>query len=398
MTENASFSFLTGGDIAPVEIPAKGMLGDLRRLFREADFSFLNVEHPLSNKGVPVRGKKFLHRGSSEHVEGFVEAGVGAVNLANNHILDFGESGLMDTIAQFEAKRIPVFGAGENLPRAAAPLVLQKGGLRVGFLGYTCNLPLGFAATPTMAGVNPLRVRTAYRTPHNLDELPGTAPIIETWPAAEDLQAMALQVRSLKENADLAIVYIHWGTSMIGPVHDHQSTIGHAAIEAGADAVFGGHQHVVSAIEFFREKPIVHCTGDLIFDVVEPWFDDSTTRNILFGATLTRTGLRDCYALACTTGIGAPPTLASSSSEVGQAVYRDLKLFSEPYGTEVRVSGDRFLLAPGGGPIVAPRFGAALHRMGLPSAVLQEAVPAVKETVRSSGEMFAAKSESDASH
>ena len=59
-------------------------------------------------------------------------------------------------------------------------------------------------------------------------------------------------------------------------MHEHQRTIGRAAIDAGADAVFGGHQHVVSAVEFYRGRPIVHWTGDLVFDVVEPWFDDTT--------------------------------------------------------------------------------------------------------------------------
>ena len=81
---------MTGGDIAPERIAPAGMFGDLARLFRDAEFSFLNVEHPLSQQGVPVRGKKFLHRGRNEHVQGLVDIGVSAVNLANNHILDFG--------------------------------------------------------------------------------------------------------------------------------------------------------------------------------------------------------------------------------------------------------------------------------------------------------------------
>ncbi len=390
MPAEPSLSFLTGGDIAPETIAGAGMLGGIAGLFRAADVSFLNVEHPLSELGTPVRGKRFLHRGRAEHAAGLVEAGVSAVNLANNHILDFGDEGLLDTMAQFARAGVPTFGAGADAATAAAAVILEKGGLRVGLLGFTSTLPTGFAAGLQTPGVNAIRVRTAYRPAFNLDELPGTAPIIETWPAAEDLARLVADVAALKARVDVVLLYVHWGASMIGQVHEHQSTIGRAAIEAGADAVFGGHQHVVSAVEFHRGRPIVHCTGDLVFDVVEPWFDDTTARNFLFGATLTKDGLKDCYALACTTGIGAPPTLATPKSQVGRKVLEDLAVFSAPFGTEVHAESDRILLTPGTGEARAPRFRAALHTMDYPPARLSESAGAAPPGVLSSGEKLAA--------
>lgn len=387
--QDATCSFMTGGDIAPVQSNGRGMLGELANLFARADFSFLNVEHPLSKKGEPVRGKKFLHRGSPDHIEGLIEAGIKAVNLANNHILDFGDQGLLSTSEQLLKRGIPCFGAGIDSNAASAPVVMERNGLKLGLLGYTSTLPTGFAATASMAGVNPLRVRTAYRAPHNLDELPGTAPVIETWPAADDLQHMVEQVDQLKQSVDVVLVYVHWGVSMIGQVHEHQRTIGQAAIDAGADGVFGGHQHVVSAIEFYRDKPIVHCTGDLMFDVVEPWFDETTERNILFGATVTRSGLKDCYVLGCTTGVGRTPILQPPDTIIGQKILNDLKLFSEPYGTAIEAAGEKILVRPGTAAPFAPRFRAALHTMGFPASILRESVPKIRETVRSSGEMFA---------
>jgi len=386
-----SLSFLTGGDIAPETIAPASMLGRLSPVFQAADVSFLNVEHPLSDAGTPVRGKRFLHRGRSDHVAGLVDAGVSAINLANNHILDFGDDGLLDTIASFQRHGIPTFGAGADRTKAAAAVVLEKNGLSVGLLGFTSTLPTGFAAGEGTAGVNPIRVRTAYRPAFNLDELPGTAPIIETWPAAEDLARLVADVAALKARVDVVLVYVHWGTSMVPQVHEHQSTIGRAAIEAGADAVFGGHQHVVSAVEFHLGKPIVHCTGDLVFDVVEPWFDAATERNFLFGARLTRDGLEDCYALPCTTGIGRPPELQSPGSEIGRQVLEDLRVFSAPFGTQVRADGDRIFLAPGSGAMRAPRFRAALHTMDYPSARLSESPGAASDAVPSSGEKLAAE-------
>ena len=390
MTRGPTLSFLTGGDIAPETIGGAGMLGALAPVFRSADVSFLNVEHPLSEAGTPVRGKRFLHRGQRAHVAGLVEAGVSAINLANNHILDFGDDGLLDTIAAFEAHGVPTFGAGADAAAAAAPVILEKGGLSVGLVGFTSTLPTGFAAGPASAGVNPIRVRTAYRPAFNLDELPGTAPVIETWPVAEDLARLVADVATLKTRVDVVLVYVHWGTSMIAQVHEHQRTIGRAAIEAGAAAVFGGHQHVVSAVEFHRGAPIVHCTGDLVFDVVEPWFDASTERNVLFGATLTKDGLEDCYALACTTGIGKPPELVAPTSQIGQQVLDDLRTFSAPYGTEISTDGDHIRLAPGAGPSRAPRFRAALHTMDYPPAMLSEKPAAASDAIPSSGEKIAA--------
>lgn len=378
-------SFLTGGDIAPVHVSGRGMLGDTASLFRAADISFLNVEHPLSSRGTPVRGKKFLHRGTPEHVEGLAEAGLSAVNLANNHILDFGEAGLTDTIAQLSAAGIPCFGAGESLAAASAPLIIERSGLRVGLLGYTSTLPTGFAAGASLPGVNPLRVRTAYRPPYSLDELPGTPPVIETWPVGADLQAMCRQIAALKRDADLVLVYVHWGASCTPQVHDHQHAIGRAAIDAGAAAVFGGHQHLVSAVEFYRGAPIVHCTGDFVFDVVEPWFGEATRRNALFGATLTPDGLADCYLVPCRTGIDHPACLEKSGSEIGQKVIADLRQWSAPYGTEFEVSDDRVLVRPGSKPAERP-LDAALHPMGFVGSALTEDVQQAAVDMQGSGE------------
>jgi poly-gamma-glutamate capsule biosynthesis protein CapA/YwtB (metallophosphatase superfamily) len=387
MTDARSCSFLTGGDIAPVHVSGRGMLGDSAALFRAADISFLNVEHPLSSRGTPVRGKKFLHRGTPEHVEGLTEAGLSAVNLANNHILDFGEPGLIDTVSQLSAAGIPCFGAGESIAAASAPLIVERNGLRVGLLGYTSTLPTGFAAGPSIPGVNPLRVRTAYRPPYSLDELPGTPPVIETWPVGSDLRAMSESITALKHDADVVLVYVHWGASCTPQVHDHQHTIGRAAIDAGAAAVFGGHQHVVSAVEFYRGAPIVHCTGDFVFDIVEPWFGEATRRNVLFGATLTAEGLKDCYLVPCSTGVDQPARLAKPDSDIGQQIVADLRHWSAQYGTEFEVSKDCIFARAGLRPGARP-LSAALHPMGFVGSALAEDVQQTAIDMQGSGEML----------
>ena len=89
----ANLRFLTGGDVAPTGKSGAGMLGEIARRFQQADVSFLNLEHALSEKGELLRGKAFFHRGIPAHVDGLVEAGLSCVNLANNHILDYAPTG-----------------------------------------------------------------------------------------------------------------------------------------------------------------------------------------------------------------------------------------------------------------------------------------------------------------
>src|SRR3972149_7291120 len=111
----ANLSFLTGGDVAPTRKSGAGMLGEVASRFRQADVSFLNLEHALSEKGELLRGKAFFHRGIPAHVDGLVEAGFACVNIANNHILDYGESAMRETIERLPQQGNGPFVAGRKI-------------------------------------------------------------------------------------------------------------------------------------------------------------------------------------------------------------------------------------------------------------------------------------------
>ena len=275
-------------------------------MIRNADLAVANLEFALSDRGEPISGKLYPHKGQASALRGLTEAGFDAVNLANNHVLDYGTDPLFDTLDGLDRAGIAAFGAGENIIAAARPVVVKRGGLGIGLLGFSTTLPTGFAAGENTPGVNPLRVTTTFRSPHNLDEYPGTAPIIETAPIAEDLARLVAAVRRLKSETDIVLVYCHWGTSITERVHDFQRAIGHAAIDAGAAGVFGGHQHVISAIEFHAGAPIVHGLGNLVFDFVAPFFTPATRRTIGFTAVMTASGLEDCRLICCRTGVNGP--------------------------------------------------------------------------------------------
>jgi poly-gamma-glutamate synthesis protein (capsule biosynthesis protein) len=333
--EVMAIRFLTGGDVAPLRKTGRGIFGEIAGHFQRAEVSFFNLELPLSDRGEPVRGKSICHRGPPVDIEGIAECGVSCVNLANNHILDFGDGAMFDTIELLDRHAIGRFGAGRNLDEARRSRIVEKSGLRVGFLGYTTTLPMGFAATAETPGVNPLQAYTAYQPPVNLLEYPAVAPRIVSWADPAHLRGLCDAVGALRKQVDAVIVYVHWGASMSPRVHDFQREIGKAAIEAGASAVFGGHQHVVSAIEFYRGCPIVHGSGNLLFDTRPAFFTGETLKTFLFGATIAEDGLRDCYLLPVRTGVHAAPRVLPGGDPLWEEIFEDVGKLSGEFGTKL---------------------------------------------------------------
>jgi poly-gamma-glutamate capsule biosynthesis protein CapA/YwtB (metallophosphatase superfamily) len=333
-----SASLIFGGDVAPLRGNPKNMFGELSDAFRESDLAVANLEFALSDRGKPVRGKIYPHKGPASALAALVDARFDAVNLANNHMLDYGEEPLLDTLAGLAESGIAAFGAGRDATEAARPVVLERDGLKIGLIGFTTTLPTGFAATDDAPGVDPLRVVTSYRPFRNPEEYPGSQAVVETRAVAEDLARLVARIESLKSETDLVLVYAHWGASMTEAVHDFQREIGRAAIEAGAAAVFGGHQHVVSAVEFHRGRPIVHGLGNLVFDFVAPFFTEATRRAIVFAADMTKDGLEHCRLICCRTGVNGP--VAHLNPEVGEGAVlaSTLRRLSEPLGTELSVN------------------------------------------------------------
>lgn len=333
-------SFLTGGDVAPIRKTGRGMFGDITPLFQRADVSFFNLELPLSDRGESARGKAICHRGLPVNVDGIAEAGVSCVNLANNHVLDYGDVAMFDTFDLLDRKRIGRFGAGRNIEEARKGYVVDKNGLRVGFLGYTTTLPTGFAATSECPGVNALQVYTAYQPRASLAEYPGTAPQIVTWTDPLHLQALRSDVAAFRKQVDVLLIYMHWGTSMSPHVHDFQREIAKAAIDAGAHGVFGGHQHVMSAIEFYRGCPVVYGSANLLFDTWTSFFTDETLKTFLFGASIGPDGLSDCHLLPAKTGVDVPPRLLSRRDPLWGAIYETLQRHSGAFETRLTARED----------------------------------------------------------
>jgi poly-gamma-glutamate capsule biosynthesis protein CapA/YwtB (metallophosphatase superfamily) len=214
---------------------------DLVEIVRSADLVVLNLECCISARGEPTPGAVFHFRAPPWATEVLVQLGVDCVTLANNHALDFGPDALVDTLAHLDAAGIGAVGAGTDVERARAPVVLDSGGFRLGLVALTDH-PRAYAARDDRAGV-------AYADLER-GELP-------EWVSAA---IGALDV-------DATLVMPHWGPNMSPEPVPHVRTAAVRLRDAGTTLVAGHSAHVFHG----AAAQVLYDLGDFIDDYrVEP--------------------------------------------------------------------------------------------------------------------------------
>jgi poly-gamma-glutamate synthesis protein (capsule biosynthesis protein) len=250
----AAVTLLAIGDILIERPDPTTMFRHSRSLFHSGDIVFANCEQMCSDKGV---ANPFLATHATPKIaEAIADAGISLVSLANNHTLDWGEEGILDTIERLNTLGISTLGAGKDILAARKPIVVAKSGIRFGFLAYGCIGPEGYEATATKAGHAPMRAWTLYEKAYYQ---PATPPLIRSFADREDLRAMVDDIRQLRPECDILSVSYHWGLHFAPRViPDYCIEVGQAAVDAGADIVLGHHPHILKGIEFYKGKPIFY--------------------------------------------------------------------------------------------------------------------------------------------
>lgn len=259
-------SFLATGDCGPVHGPQDGIPIEryselVRPTFASVDLRFGNCERQYSLReaepGADVHGCA-----SPEMARIFTDCGFDALTIANNHMYDHGAEALLDTRALLQSKGIQVTGAGKNLEEACRPAIVERNGVRVGFLGYCSFIPKGGEAGPDKVGIAPLRFTTRYE---QVDYQPVgllTQTRVRTEPDEQDLQRILNDIASLRREVDIVMLAFHWGVIWLPRViADYQVKVAHACIDAGADMILGHHTHVPKAIEIYKGKAIFYSLG-----------------------------------------------------------------------------------------------------------------------------------------
>jgi poly-gamma-glutamate synthesis protein (capsule biosynthesis protein) len=212
-----------------------------------ADLRLVNLECALTEHGKKVK-KNFNFRGRPELVDILRAGSVDAVTCANNHARDYGDRGVRDTLDTLDHAGIAHFGSGKNLDAARQPLILERNGLKIGFLGYY------FQIADDM--IEPDEV---YATKHHA----GPAGVYEDLDAframlEEDVQALVPQV-------DFAVPYFHWGKEGVTEVRPYQIELAHRCIDLGCRAVLGSHPHRFHGVELYRDAPIAYSLGNFVY-------------------------------------------------------------------------------------------------------------------------------------
>lgn len=221
--------------------------GNVVPTLRQADLFLINLECALTTQTERWhdRGqyKPFYFRAEPSVVETLKIGRVDFASLANNHAVDFGIQGMLDTVAVLDQAGIAHAGAGRDLAAARVPARLAAAGLQVTVLAFA-DYPLAWAATPTSPGIS--------YTPVSL--------------APEDFASVEGALADARQQGGLVIFSIHWGPNMRSRPTQAFRDFAYRVIDAGADIFWGHSAHVAQGIEIYGGKLILYDTGDFVDD------------------------------------------------------------------------------------------------------------------------------------
>ena len=211
-------------------------------VFRSAQVVVGNLECPATKIQAPVQ-KLFIFRGEPEWLQVLKRHGITHLNLANNHAIDQGREGLMDTRRNVSAAGMVPIGAGANMQEAAEPVLLA-------------SQPRNVWLVPSL--------RLALENYAYLTDKPCVSQ--------EPMDSLLNRVHRLRkaDSTAVIIVSLHWGGEHTLQPANSQRWDAHQLIRAGADVLVCHHTHTLQTIEEFRGKMIYYSVGNFIFDQHKP--------------------------------------------------------------------------------------------------------------------------------
>lgn len=227
---------------------------ELLDVMRSADVFMVNNEFTFTNRGTPTPAKSFTFRANPENVKFYQEMGVDIVSIANNHIYDFGEISLLDTMETLNNADIPYMGAGENLEEAMQPLYLIANGVKIAIVSAT-----------------QIEKNSVPDTKEATEESPGVLRCMNP-------DNLLKAIETAKQNADFTILYIHWGTESQETIDWLQEEQGLLYAQAGVDLIIGNHSHCLQKLDTVAGVPVIYSLGNF-------WFNSRTQNTCLVEVT-----------------------------------------------------------------------------------------------------------------
>lgn len=222
-------------------------------ILKKGDVVFGNLEESVTDSTKCLlginQGGKYVLKNKVKAFEGIKYAGFNLLNLANNHILDYYDKGLFDTINILDSNGIAHSGAGRNLEEARKPAVLERNGYKIAMLSYTDMSEVLYKGSPQLMFIAG-------------KDKAGVAP--------RKIEYIMEDVLKARKTADILIVSFHWGKEESFDVLPEQIELAHRLIDSGVDIILGHHPHQFHGIEIYKGKPIVYSMGNFIFDQNDP--------------------------------------------------------------------------------------------------------------------------------
>lgn len=237
-----SISFV--GDVMLADRPGRSIANGkdpfllFEPLLARSDIRVANLECVVATVGEPEADKPWTFRAHPRTLQ-VLRRHIDAVSLANNHSGDFGPQAFAQMLGLLKAQGVAYFGGGYDLHQAHQPLVLERQGLKIAFLGYNEFFPRSFEANFNKPGI--------------------------AWSEDEQVVYDVKNARA-QSGADIVIAMMHWGWEHEPLASARQRQLARLLIDSGADAVIGAHPHVVQNVEHYKGKPIVYSLGNFIFD------------------------------------------------------------------------------------------------------------------------------------
>lgn len=212
----------------------KGLFNDIIPLFVTSDLLIGNLEFPIINNGISIDKSGPILKGDENFIEVFKKSEFDVLSLANNHIKDCGEEGVLNTIKICGENGIETLGAGKNLDKAKKPLIKEINGWKIGIMAFAeqeFNI-----ASENEAGAN-------YLDPY------------------EDFEA----IENLKKQVDYLIILYHGGIEYYKYPSPLLQKKCRKMIESGADLVACQHSHCIGTKEEYKTGTIVYGQGNTLF-------------------------------------------------------------------------------------------------------------------------------------
>jgi poly-gamma-glutamate synthesis protein (capsule biosynthesis protein) len=293
---------------------------------RTGDITIGNLESPIASRGKEFVNKKYRFRSAPQAAAALKNAGFSIVTLANNHMMDFGRTALVETRQHLDRAGISYAGAGESLYEARKSAIITVKGIKVAFLAYSLTLPEEFYAT---AGQ------------------PGTAPGYFRFYREDIAEARTV--------ADYVVVSFHWGAESREIPNPYQVTAAHRAIDAGADVVIGHHPHVLQGLERYKNGIIFYSLGNFAFGSASISSDRSVIARIYLENGVKGVELIPLNVL--NREVHFQPRVLSGKR--GQRVIDHLNKISRRWNTEIAADHGRFLVGAETPAFIPVNYGGA---------------------------------------